>query len=126
MDEPTTYVSKGFLRIFALTGAWTILGAGIYLFIGQPSLAALLLIVVGVGLVVLALRGSSLKDGNFPRRRVILFVISGLSMLFMGLFLLIFAKGPILAIWIAYFTGIVILLVASVVQFTRSSRPELS
>lgn len=126
MDETSTYISKGFLRAFALTGAWTILGAGVYLFIGKPSLAALILIVVGVGLVFLALRGSSLKEGNYPRGRVILIVISGLSMLLMGLFLRIFAKGPVLVIWAAYFTGIVILLTISVVQFTRSSRPELS
>ena len=89
-------------------------------------MAALFLIVVGVGLAFLALRGSSLKEGTYPRGRVVVIVISGLSMLLMGLFLRIFAKGPIVAIWVAYLTGIVILLAASVVQFTRSSRAELS
>ena len=126
MDEHSVFVSKGFLRTFALAGAWTVLGAGVYLFVGQPSLAAGFLIVVGLGLLFLAFRSSSLKDGDYPRSRLIVMIATGFSMLLLGLFLRIFAKGPVVAVWAAYFAGIVVLLGASAVQFTRSSGPEVS
>ena len=126
MDEHSVFVSKGFLRMFALAGAWTVLGAGVYLFVGQPSLAAGFLIVAGLGLVFLAFRSSSLKDGDYPRSRLFLMIATGFSMLLLGLFLRVFAKGPFVAIWAAYLAGILVLLGASAVQFTRSSRPEVS
>ena len=53
-------------------------------------------------------------------------VATGFCMLFLGLFLLVFAKGSVVAIWAAYFAGILVLLGASAVQFKRSSRPEVS
>ncbi|MFV2045192.1 MAG: hypothetical protein ACC700_18410 [Anaerolineales bacterium] len=126
MDERSIHVSKGFLRTFALSGAWTVLGAGVYLFVGQASLAAGFLIVVGLGLVALAFRSSSLKDGDYPRGRLIVMAATGLSMLLLGLFLRVFAKGSVVVVWAAYFVGIALLLVVSAVQFTRSSRPEVS
>ncbi len=126
MDEHLRFVSKGFLRMFALAGAWTVLGAGAYLFVGQPSIAAVFLIVAGLGLVFLAFRSSSLKDGDYPRSRLFVMVATGFSMLFLGLFLLVFTKGSVVAIWAAYFAGILVLLGASAVQFKRSSRPEVS
>ncbi|MEE9216319.1 MAG: hypothetical protein V3U32_02690 [Anaerolineales bacterium] len=126
MKEHSAYVSKGFLRTFALAGAWTILGAGVYLFVGQPSLAAGFLMVAGLGLVFLAFRSSSLKDGDYPRSRLIVMIATGFSMLLLGLFLRVFAKGSVVAVWAAYFAGIVVLLGVSAVQFTRSSRPEVS
>ena len=126
MDEHSIYVSKGFLRTFALSGAWTVLGGGVYLFVGQPSLAAGVLIVAGLGLVFLAFRSSSLKDGDYPRRRIIVMIATVFSMLFLGLFLRVFAKGSVVAVWAAYFAGIVLFLVVAAVQLTRSSQPEVS
>lgn len=126
MGERSVYVSKGFLRTFALSGAWTVLGGGVYLFAGQPSLAAGFLIVAGLGLGALAFRSSSLKDGDYPRGRLFVMVATGFSMLLLGLFLKVFAKGSVAIVWGAYFAGIALLLTVSAVQFTRSSRPEVS
>jgi len=73
----------------------------------------------------LAFRSSSLKDGDYPRGRLIVMAATGLSMLLLGLFLRVFAKGSVVG-WAAYFVGIALLLVVSAVQFTRSSGPEVS
>ena len=126
MDERPKYLSKDFLRIFGLSGAWTLLGAGIYLFAGQPSLAAGFLMLVGLALGILAFRTRSLKDGDYPLGRIILMIATGLSMLFLGLFLRVFAKGPIVIVWAVYFAGIILLLALSALHFTRSSRPDVS
>lgn len=124
MRKETIYMSRRFLRAFALAGSWAVLGAGIYLLAGGPSTPGIVMSLFGIGLAVLAFRDKSLKVGAYPRMRVLLTGFTAASLLLMALSLRVFAKGTSVFIWVIYFAGVVALLGYSAVEFARSYRSD--
>jgi hypothetical protein len=122
MTENTFFLSRSFLRSYGLVAAWSAFGAGILLLTGRFSLVAGFLLLAGLTMAFFAFRGSSLREGAYPRARVWVMMVTILGTLCMGLLLRFFARGQSLAIWWMYLIGILALLVYSAVEFSRSIR----
>jgi hypothetical protein len=124
MCKQTVYMSRRFLRAFALSGSWAVFGAGIYLLAGGPSIPGIVMALFGAGLGVLAFSDKSLKVGAYPRVRVLLTGFTAASLLLVALSLRVFAKGTSIIAWAIYFVGVVALLGYSALEFARSYRSD--
>ena len=124
MRKQTVYMSRRFLKAFALAGSWAVLGAGIYLLTGGPSAPGIVMSLFGIGLGVLAFREKSLKEGDYPRMRMLLTGLAAVSLLLAALSLRVFARGPAVLVWAIYFIGVVALLSYSAVQFAKSYQSD--
>lgn len=122
MNEKSYFLSRTFLRSYGLLGAWSVFGAGVILSTGRMSLVAILLLLVGLVMAVVSFRNDSLKEGDYPRTRALVMLITVLGEIVMGLFLRVFVRGPTVAIWWTYLAGIVLLVAYSTMEFVRSIR----
>lgn len=122
MSESTYFLSRGFLRSYGLVASWAAFGAGVLLLTGRLGLVAGFLLLAGIAMAFVSLRGTSLKEGDYPRPRVWLMLFAIVGTLAMGVLLRFFARGQSLAIWWLYLIGILALLTYSAVEFSRSIR----
>lgn len=121
MKSDYVMLTGRFLRLYTVATAWTVGGAGLFLFVGRPSLLPAMMILAGLGLAVLALRSAGSTAGTYPKRRIASYIITFAGLLTLAVGLVVFSKGILLAIWLAYLLIFLGLSAATISEFRSAN-----
>jgi hypothetical protein len=125
MESNTVVFSKEFLKRYALTASWIVTGAGLFLFIGRPSLWPIVMILAGIGLAILAFRRAGSNAGVFPKSRIITVSITIFGLFVLSLGLVVFSKGVMLLVWLVYFVIAIALAVMSIIELKSANATKV-
>ncbi len=125
MESNKIVFSKEFLKRYALTASWIVSGAGLFLFVGRPSLLPIVMILAGFGLVIVAFRRAGSNAGVYPKSRIITVSITIFGLLVLALGLVVFSKGAILLVWLVYFIIAITLAVMSILELKSANATKV-
>lgn len=117
--------SEEFLKRYALTASWTVTGAGLFLFVGRPSLLSIVMILAGIGLAIVAFRRAGSTAGVYPKSRIITVSITIFGLFMLALGLVVFSKGAMLVVWFVYFVIAIALAVMSILELKSANATKV-
>ncbi len=81
-----------------------------------------MVILMALGLAIVAFRGVSSREGNYPRSRIATVVIIMFALFLLAFGLVIFSRGILLIVWLTYLIIAIALATMAILEL-RSSNP---